>query len=65
MRATGQGFAYNVGRGVAGFGPLCIGLFTATIGLGTAIMVVGMAGATLALLAVWALPETRNKDILH
>lgn len=65
MRATGQGFAYNVGRGVAAFGPLSIGLFTASIGLGNAIMIVGTIGAILALLAVWSLPETRNKDILH
>lgn len=64
MRATGQGFAYNVGRGVAAFGPLSIGLFTATLGLGNSIMAVGAIGATLALIAVWALPETRNKDIL-
>jgi MFS family permease len=65
MRATGQGFAYNVGRGVAAFGPLSIGLFTANIGLGNAIMTVGTIGAVLALFAVWSLPETRNKDILH
>lgn len=65
MRATGQGFAYNVGRGVAAFGPLSIGLFTATLGLGNSIMAVGAVGTALALFAVWSLPETRNKDILH
>lgn len=64
MRASGQGFAYNIGRGIAAFGPLSVGLFTATIGLGNAILVVGAVGAGIALTAVLLLPETRNTDIL-
>ncbi len=64
MRASGQGLAYNAGRGIAAFGPLCVGLFTETIGLGNAILIVGACGAVIALAAVALLPETKGKDIL-
>lgn len=64
MRASGQGLAYNAGRGIAAFGPLCVGLFTETIGLGNAILIVGACGAAIALTAVALLPETKGKDIL-
>lgn len=65
MRASGQGLAYNAGRGIAAFGPLCVGLFTETIGLGNAILVVGACGAAIALTAIALLPETKGKDILN
>ena len=64
MRASGQGLAYNAGRGIAAFGPLSVGLFTETIGLGNAILIVGACGAAIALTAVALLPETKGKDIL-
>jgi MFS family permease len=65
MRASGQGLAYNAGRGIAAFGPLTVGLFTKTIGLGNAILIVGACGAAIALVAVAFLPETKGKDILN
>lgn len=65
VRASGQGFSYNVGRGIAAFGPLSVGLFTATIGLGTAILAVGLVAATVALIAIGKLPETKNTEIVH
>lgn len=64
IRASGQGFAYNVGRGLAGFGPLAVGALAASIALGTAILWVGGIAALIGITAVWSLPETRNRDIL-
>lgn len=65
MRASGQGLAYNAGRGIAAFGPLSVGLFTATIGLGNAILIVGATGAAIALTAIALLPETKGSNILE
>jgi MFS family permease len=65
MRASGQGLAYNAGRGIAAFGPLSVGLFTATIGLGNAILIVGATGAAIALTAIALLPETKGRNILE
>ena len=64
MRASGQGFAYNVGRGVAAFGPLAVGAWAASIGLGAAILWVGLVASVVAPAAVWALPEPRNRSIV-
>ena len=47
LRAAGQGFCYNVGRGVAAFFPTLVGLTAASLGLGTAI------GSSRAALMVW------------
>lgn len=65
VRGAGQGFAYNVGRGIAGFGPLSIGHLTDSTGLGNAILLVCCCAATIGLIAVWSLPETRNSEIIH
>jgi MFS family permease len=65
MRASGQGLAYNAGRGIAAFGPLCVGLFTSTIGLGNAILIVGAVGAAIALTAIGLLPETKGRNIFE
>jgi MFS family permease len=64
-RATGQAFAYNVGRGLAAFGPLMVGVLAASIGLGTAVLWVGAIGAGLGCVALAMLPETRGKNILN
>lgn len=63
-RATGQAFAYNVGRGLAAFGPLMVGALAASIGLGIAVLWVGAIGAALGCIALAMLPETRGKNIL-
>ncbi|MET3923079.1 MFS transporter [Arthrobacter sp. UYEF20] len=65
MRATGQAFAYNVGRAIAAFGPLTVGTLGAAIGLGQAVLWVGAIGALLGCVALTMLPETRNKNILE
>lgn len=65
IRATGQAFAYNVGRGLAAFGPLTVGAMAAAIGLGNSILLVGAVGALLGCIALALLPETRHKNILE
>ncbi|MDQ0693178.1 MFS transporter [Arthrobacter sp. W4I7] len=65
IRATGQAFAYNVGRGLAAFGPLTVGGMAASIGLGNSILLVGTVGAGLGCIALAMLPETRRKNILE
>ncbi|MDT2009955.1 MFS transporter [Rhodococcus opacus] len=64
VRGAGVGWAYNVGRGIASFGPMLIGFMATGFGLGNSIMVVGIALAVLATAMLWMLPETRGKDIL-
>lgn len=64
-RATGQAFAYNVGRGIAAFGPLMVGVLAAAIGLGSSVLWVGAVGALIGCIALAALPETKRKDILQ
>jgi MFS family permease len=64
IRATGQAFSYNVGRGLAAFGPLTVGSMAASIGLGNSILLVGVVGAGLGCMSLAFLPETRRKNIL-
>ena len=65
IRATGQGFAYNLGRGLAAFGPLTVGLAAETIGWGNSIMVIAIIGAVTGIIALSLLPETKNKEIVE
>jgi MFS family permease len=61
VRGAGQGFCYNLGRGVAGFGPLAIGWLSVHYAIGTAMTVVAVLSYLLAVVAVAFLPETRGK----
>ena len=61
-RATGEGFCYNVGRGIGALFPGIIGFLAAAVGLGGAIAF-GVFGYVLALLALTVLPETRGREI--
>ena len=63
IRATGQGFAYNVGRGLAAAAPTAVATLTGSFGLANAILLIGCIAATLGLLVVWALPETNGLAI--
>jgi MFS family permease len=63
MRGSGQGFAYNLGRGVGSIAPAMVGYVSAYINLGLA-MAIGAASAYLLMvLAVLLLPETRGADL--
>jgi MFS family permease len=61
VRGAGQGFCYNVGRGVAGLGPFAIGWLSVHYAIGTAMTVVAVLSYLLAVVAVAFLPETRGK----
>ncbi len=63
VRGIGQGFTYNLGRGLGAFIPFAIGALSARLGLGHALG--AFAGASYALMAVAAfmLPETRGKAL--
>lgn len=59
-RGAGQGFTYNVGRGVAGFAPALVGVLAIHYGLAGGISVFGPAAYLLCLIALIFLPETRG-----
>jgi MFS family permease len=60
-RATGEGFCYNVGRGIGALFPGIIGFLATAIGLGGAVAF-GVFGYVLAILALAALPETHGRE---
>jgi MFS family permease len=62
VRATLQGFTYNIGRVVSAIAPLAIGTLAQERGFGTAFLLA--AGAFLAAAAMWAfIPETRGRAL--
>jgi MFS family permease len=61
-RATGEGFCYNVGRGIGALFPGIIGFLAASVGLGGAIAF-GVFGYVLAIAALAVLPETHGREI--
>jgi MFS family permease len=63
LRATGQGFCYNAGRGVGAFFPALVGLFAASAGLTVAISVSAACAYALVLICSFLLPETRDRQL--
>jgi sugar phosphate permease len=64
MRGSGQGFAYNFGRGVAALNPLLVGMFsTSTLPLGQSIGVFAAAAYGMLIIAALLLPETRASKL--
>jgi putative sialic acid transporter len=63
IRATGQGFCYNFGRGIAATAPTVIGLMATSIGLGAAFGFLSIAFALAAILVIAFLPETKGKEL--
>jgi len=63
LRGSGQGFAYNLGRGVGALFPAMVGFFSAHMRLGLAIATFAMLAYLLMVAAVLMLPETRGKDL--
>lgn len=61
VRGSGQGFIYNVGRGLSAFTPFLVGSLSDTIGLGQAIATVAGIGFSTVIVMVAMLPETRGK----
>jgi sugar phosphate permease len=61
-RATGEGFCYNVGRGIGALFPGIIGFLAAVVGLGGAVAF-GVFGYVLAIAALALLPETHGREL--
>ncbi|HTU70353.1 MAG TPA: MFS transporter [Candidatus Baltobacteraceae bacterium] len=63
VRGAAQGFCYNLGRGVAGFGPFLIGWLAKVAPIGNAMTIVAIIAYLIAVFAVLFLPETRGKEL--
>jgi predicted MFS family arabinose efflux permease len=63
LRGSGQGFAYNFGRGVGALFPTLVGYLAVRITLGKAIAVFGVAAYLVLIIAVLLLPETKGKEL--
>ena len=63
MRGSGQGFAYNFGRGVKALNPTFVGILSATLALGQAIGVFAGVAYGVVVIAALLLPETRGRDL--
>ena len=63
VRATGQGFSYNFGRGVGSLMPTVVGMLGATMALNEAIGICALFSYALVLVAVALLPETRARAL--
>lgn len=59
VRATAQGFCYNLGRGVAGLAPALIGAISAHATIGAAMTLIALCAYGAVVVAAAALPETR------
>lgn len=63
LRGSGQGFAYNVGRGVSAFAITGAGAIAVSTGIGTALVYSSVGLYILAIFAVGLLPETKGKEL--
>jgi MFS family permease len=60
VRAGGQGFSYNVGRGLGSAMPALVGYFSSAIGLGRAIGIGALCSYSLVLIGTFFLRESRG-----
>jgi MFS family permease len=63
LRGSGQGFSYNLGRGVGALFPTLVGFLSVRLSLGKAIAIFAVAAYLIMILAVLMLPETRGKEL--
>lgn len=63
LRGSGQGFAYNFGRGIGALFPTLVGYLSATMPLSTAIAIFAVLAYGLLFIAAVVLPETRGKEL--
>ena len=61
LRGSGQGFAYNFGRGIGALFPTLVGYLSASLSLATAIAIFAILAYGLMLVAALLLPETRGR----
>ena len=64
VRATGQGFCYNFGRGLAAFFPFLVGWLSSTLSLGQAIGIFAGFAYALVIIAALMLPETKGRELV-
>ena len=62
IRATAQGFTYNIGRVASAAAPFAVGSLAGTRGFGVAFAVTGAAFVCAALAWIW-IPETRGAEL--
>jgi MFS family permease len=63
LRGSGQGFTYNLGRGIGALFPALVGYFSARMPLGRAIAMFSVSAYVLMVLSVLLLPETRGREL--
>jgi hypothetical protein len=64
VRATGQGFCYNFGRGLAAAWPPLVGLISnSTLPLGRSLGIFAGVAYALVILAALMLPETKGREL--
>ena len=63
VRGSGQGFAYNFGRGVGALFPSLVGYLSQTMTLGAAIGTFAVIAYAILFIAVMLLPETKGKTL--
>ena len=63
LRGSGQGFSYNVGRGIGALFPTLVGYLSARMGLGHAISAFAVVAYLTMIFAVLLLPETRGREL--
>jgi MFS family permease len=63
VRGVGQGFCYNVGRGIGAIFPALVGFLAARLGLAAAIAIFSFCGLALMIVALLMLPETRGRSL--
>jgi len=61
LRANGQGFAYNFGRGIGALFPSLVGYLSQTMGLAAAIGIFAGGAYVVVLIATVLLPETKGR----
>lgn len=63
VRGSGQGFAYNFGRGIAALNPTFVGLLSATLPLGRSIGIFAGVAYSLVIFAALMLQETKGREL--
>jgi MFS family permease len=63
LRGSGQGFSYNLGRGIGALFPTLVGFLSARLSLGKAIAIFAVAAYVVMILATLLLPETKGKEL--
>ncbi|MFD0051481.1 MFS transporter [Actinomycetes bacterium NPDC127524] len=64
VRATAQGFIYNVSRAVSAFAPFIIGQLAVSRGLSSALLVTSGFFILAAIVVLWFIPETKNQELI-